>query len=51
MPGMSEEPFAETLAFWHQVREHASTAAFDSLERKQHAHGGGSHVPLAKPFR
>jgi hypothetical protein len=31
MPGMSTEAFAETLDFWRRVRDHASTAALDSL--------------------
>jgi hypothetical protein len=31
MPGMSAEAFAETLAFWRRVRDHASTAALGSL--------------------
>ena len=31
MPGMSEEAFAETLDFWRRVRDHAGTAALDSL--------------------
>src|ERR1700688_2169495 len=31
MPGMSAEAFAETLDFWCRVRDHAETAALDSL--------------------
>ena len=31
MPGMSAEAFAETLDFWRRVRDHAGTAALDSL--------------------
>jgi len=31
MPGMSAEAFAETLDFWHRVRDHAGTAALDLL--------------------
>jgi hypothetical protein len=31
MPGMSAEAFAETLDFLGRVREHAGTAALDSL--------------------
>jgi hypothetical protein len=31
MPGMSAEASAETLDFWHRVREHARTATLDSL--------------------
>ena len=33
MPGMSAEAFAETLDFWRRVRDHAGTAALDSLGR------------------
>ena len=31
MPGMSAEAFAETLDFWRRVRDHAGSAALDSL--------------------
>jgi hypothetical protein len=31
MPGMSAEAFAETLDFWRRIRDHAATAALDSL--------------------
>jgi hypothetical protein len=31
LPGMSAEAFAETLDFWRHVRDHANTAALDSL--------------------
>jgi hypothetical protein len=31
MPGMSAEAFAETLAFWRRVRDHAGSADLDSL--------------------
>jgi hypothetical protein len=31
MPGVSAEAFAETLDFWRRVRDHAGTAALDSL--------------------
>ena len=31
MPGMSGEAFAETLDFWRRFRDHAGTAALDSL--------------------
>ena len=31
MPDMSAEAFAETLDFWRRVRDHAETAALDSL--------------------
>jgi len=31
LPGMSEEAFAETLNFWRRVRDHAQTAALDSI--------------------
>jgi hypothetical protein len=31
MPGMSAEAFAETLAFWRRVRDHAGTATLGSL--------------------
>jgi hypothetical protein len=31
MPGMSAEAFADTLDFWRRMRDHAGTAALDSL--------------------
>lgn len=31
MPGASTEAFAETLEFWHRLRDYAGTAALDCL--------------------
>jgi hypothetical protein len=36
MPGASAEAFAETLEFWHRLRDYAGTAALDCL--------GGNHT-------